>query len=65
MQVGKEEVVAMLRSQGEHDRAQKAVCALPPRVDTEADAGLLHAFEINTRDLANRSGDSTPRTTKS
>ena len=60
MQVGKDKVVAMLRSQGEHDKAQKAVCALPQQVDTVQDAGLLHGFEINTSDLAGEAANAAP-----
>lgn len=52
MEIDKHEVVSMLRSQGAHDKAQQAQCALPRRIDTEQDAGLLHQFEINTGDLA-------------
>jgi hypothetical protein len=51
LQIEKDEVVAMLRSRGEHDKAQQVDCALPRQVDTDADAGLLHTFDINIRDL--------------
>lgn len=52
MQVDKEEVVDLLRARGDHDKAASVQCALPRRVDTEADAGLLHHFDVNVSDLA-------------
>ena len=51
MQVEKSEVAAVLRSRGDHDRAQEAECALPRRVDTDRDAGLLHRFGLDVRDI--------------
>jgi hypothetical protein len=51
VQIDKEEVAELLRSQGEHDKAQQAECALPRQVDTDQDAGLLHTFDINISDL--------------
>ena len=52
MHVDKEEVVDLLRSRGEHDKAANVECALPQQVDTERDAGLLHAFDVSTREVA-------------
>ena len=51
MQVDKEEVVDLLRSRGEHDKAASVDCALPKQVDTEADAGLLHQFDVNVSEI--------------
>lgn len=51
MHIDKEEVVALLRTRGEHDRAQQVSSALPRHVDTEEDAGLLHAFDVSAADL--------------
>lgn len=51
MEIEKDQVVDLLRSRGEHDRAQQVDCALPRHVDTDRDAGLLHTFEINVCDL--------------
>jgi hypothetical protein len=51
VRVQKEEVAAQLRRQGEHDRAQQAVCALPRQVDTDRDAGLLHRLDIDVDEL--------------
>jgi hypothetical protein len=49
--IDKRTVANKLREQGEHDRAQQADCALPQRVDTEQDAGLLRQFDVSVRDL--------------
>jgi hypothetical protein len=51
VRVQKEQVAAQLRRQGEHDRAQQAVCALPRSVDTDRDAGLLHTLDVDVDDL--------------
>jgi hypothetical protein len=51
LHVDKNEVVDLLRSRGEHDKAASVQCALPRHVDTEADAGLLHQFDVNVSDL--------------
>jgi hypothetical protein len=51
VQVEKREVTSVLRKRGAHDRAQQAECALPRHVDTERDAGLLHRFDVDVRDL--------------
>ena len=52
MQVDKEDVVDLLRSRGDHDKAASVECALPRQVDTEADAGVLHQFDVAVSDLA-------------
>lgn len=51
MEIEKDDVVDMLRSRGEHDKAQQAASALPRHVDTTKDAGLLHTFDINTTEV--------------
>lgn len=56
MQVDKEDVVDLLRSRGQHDKAASIQCALPRHVDTEADAGLLHQFEVSVRDVRQAAG---------
>lgn len=56
MQVDKEEVVDLLRSRGEHDKAASVECALPKHVDTEADAGVLHQFDVNVREITEAAG---------
>jgi len=51
VRVRKDDVAAQLRRQGEHDRAQQAVCALPRSVDTDRDAGLLHRLDVDVDEL--------------
>lgn len=51
MHVDKEEIIDLLRSRGDHDKAANVECALPRRVDTEADAGVLHQFDVNVREV--------------
>jgi hypothetical protein len=51
VQVDKEDVVDLLRSRGEHDKAASVECALPRHVDTEADAGLLHQFDVKVSEI--------------
>lgn len=52
MHVDKDEIVHLLRSRGEHDKAATVGCALPRRVDTEADAGLLSQYDVNVSEVA-------------
>jgi len=52
VQVEKGTVAAVLRRQGDHDRAQQAVCTLPRHVDTRRDAGLLHRLDVDLEALA-------------
>jgi lipopolysaccharide biosynthesis regulator YciM len=52
MHVDKEEIVDLLRSRGEHDKAANVDCALPRQVDTEADAGLLSQYDLNVTEIA-------------
>lgn len=51
MHVDKDEIVGLLRSRGDHDKAASVECALPRRVDTEADAGLLHQYDVNVSEV--------------
>jgi len=51
VQVQKSAVTAVLRKQGDHDRAQQAECLLPRQVDTERDANLLHQLDVDLQAL--------------
>lgn len=51
MHVDKDEIVGLLRSRGDHDKAASVECALPRHVDTEADAGLLHQYDVNVSEV--------------
>ena len=60
MHVDKEEVVDLLRSRGDHDKAASVECALPRQVDTEADAGLLHQFDVNVSEITTAADTQAP-----
>ena len=52
MHVDKDEIVQLLRSRGDHDKASSVNCALPRQVDTEADAGVLSQYDVNVSEIA-------------
>jgi hypothetical protein len=47
----REDVIEVLRSLGEHDRATEAGCCLPKYVDTARDARRLHEFGLSEQVL--------------
>jgi hypothetical protein len=51
MRLDKSAVTAVLRKQGDHDRAMQAECVLPGHVDTERDANLLRRLDVDLHDL--------------
>jgi hypothetical protein len=51
VQIDKNMVLELLRSQGKGDQASQADSELPQQVDTEQDAGLLQKFGIDPMDL--------------
>ncbi len=54
MQIDKNQILELLRSQGEQDKASQAESELPDQVDTEQHAGLLSKFGINPADLLSK-----------
>ncbi|MDQ1643533.1 MAG: hypothetical protein QOJ90_2884, partial [Actinomycetota bacterium] len=46
MQIDKEQVLELLRSRGDHDKAQQAEQELPDQVDTDQHAGTLQKFGL-------------------
>lgn len=60
MHIDKEQVVDLLRSRGEHDKASTVSCALPRQVDTEADAGVLAQLDVNVSELAGAAQEREP-----
>lgn len=51
MQIDKNQILELLRNNGDTDKAEQAETELPDQVDTEQDAGLLARFGINPADL--------------
>jgi len=51
MKIGKQQVVELLRQQGDEGTARQAESNLPDEVDTDRDAGLLREYGINIDDL--------------
>ena len=52
MQIPKEQILELLRSRGEDDKASQADSELPDQVDTEQHAGILEKLGIDPSDLA-------------
>jgi len=51
MNIDKETILNMLRSNGQDADADRAQQDLPDQVDTDQDAGMLQRFGINPADL--------------
>ena len=51
MQIDKDMVLQLLRSQGKDDQVGQADSELPSQVDTDQHAGLLQKFGISPQDL--------------
>ena len=51
MNIDKSQIVELLRSRGDDDKAQQAESELPDQVDTEQDGSLLSKFGIDPSDL--------------
>lgn len=51
MNIDKQQILELLRSQGKGDQAQQADSELPEQVDTDQHAGLLDKLGINLADL--------------
>jgi hypothetical protein len=56
MNIDKNQILELLRSQGDHDKAQQADQELPDQVDTDRDSGLLSKFGIDPMDLIKKLG---------
>ena len=56
MNIDKDQILQLLRSQGDDAKAQQADQELPNQVDTEKDAGLLAKFGIDPMDLVKKFG---------
>jgi hypothetical protein len=51
MQIDKTQILELLRSRGDTDKAAQAETELPDQVDTDQHAGLLSKLGINPADL--------------
>jgi hypothetical protein len=56
MQIDKEQILQLLRSQGDTGKAQQADQELPGTVDTDQHAGLLSKFGLDPADLISKLG---------
>jgi hypothetical protein len=50
----KAQIIDLLTSRGDHDKADQAQAELPDTVDTDQHAGLLDKLGINVTDLAGK-----------
>ena len=51
MQIDKQQIIDMLKNQGQHDTADQAQTQLPDQVDTDQHADQLGKLGINPQDL--------------
>jgi hypothetical protein len=56
MNIDKDQILQLLRSQGDDAKAQQADQELPGQVDTDRDAGLLSKFGLDPKELVTKLG---------
>jgi hypothetical protein len=56
MQIPKEQILELLRSRGQDDKATQADGELPDQVDTEQHAGILQKLGVDPGDLVSQLG---------
>jgi hypothetical protein len=56
MEIPKDQILQMLRSRGDDQKADQAAGELPDQVDPEKHAGLLEKFGINPQELLGSAG---------
>jgi hypothetical protein len=56
VQIDKSEIIELLKSRGEHDKASEAESQLPDRVDPEQHSDLLAKLGIDPQDLLGKLG---------
>jgi hypothetical protein len=56
MQIPKEQILSLLREQGQGDRVGQADQELPEQVDTEQHAGLLEKFGLDPAEIVSKLG---------
>ena len=57
MNIDKSQIVELLKSRGDHDKAQQAQSELPDQVDTERDSSLLSKLGVNPSELLGGGSD--------
>ncbi len=56
MEIPKDQILELLRSRGDNDKADQADKELPDKVDTDRDSGLLSKFGIDPAELLGKLG---------
>ena len=56
MEIPKDQILELLRSQGDHDKAGQAEQELPDKVDPDRDSGLLSRLGIDPQELLGKLG---------
>ena len=56
MNIDKDQILQLLRSQGDDAKADQAEQELPGQVDTDRDAGLLSKFGLDPMELVKKLG---------
>lgn len=56
MKIDKAQIIDLLKSQGDQDRAAQADSELPEQVDTDRDSGLLAKLGIDPKELLGKLG---------
>lgn len=51
MNIDKQQIIDLLKSRGDNQKADEAEKEMPQQVDTEKDQGMLEKFGINPQDL--------------
>ncbi len=57
MNIDKSQIVELLKSRGDHDKAQQAQSELPDQVDTEKDSSLLSKLGVDPSELLGGGSD--------
>lgn len=60
MEIPKDQILELLRSRGDEDKAKQADQELPDKVDSERDSGLLSKFGVDPSELMAKFGGKIP-----
>lgn len=56
MEIGKDQILQLLKDKGQHDQVDQASQELPDQVDPEQHAGLLSKFNLDPKELLGKLG---------